>query len=301
MLAPPSAKKKKISFRAKTETKCPVCGNIHAKEELMSGGGRLIAGKLTEELRRLFEESKKWGKIYPLAYEVQVCPKCLYASYSKDFDALGDEEVKSLKMTISHRQKMIQTIFGTINFAEDRNLVSGAASYLLATDCYHLRVPEIAPTPKKAVSCMRAAWLLDDLFADASYRPYDKVRDFYYTEASRNYRLSLEFMESGREPIESVAHMLGPDIDQNWAFDGIIYLNAYLTRKYIDNLADSPTKKKELLENTKRYLSKLYGSGKASKSKPSVIIDMAKDLYDAMSSEIAELEARLNPEAASSG
>ena len=189
--APPS-KNKKVSFRAKTETKCPVCGTMHAKEELMSGGGRLIAGNLTNELRRLFEESKKWGKIWPLAYAVQVCPKCLYASYPKDFTKLSPEEVKGLKATVQHRQKLIQTLFGSLNFSEERQLVLGTASYILAVDCYHLRSAEVAPTIKKAVSCMRAAWLLADLFEDASHRPYDKVKDFYYMEASRGYRAVVE-------------------------------------------------------------------------------------------------------------
>ena len=75
MPAPAAANnQKKISYRAKEATKCPVCGTTHFKEELLSGSGRLIAGKLTQELQRLYEDNKKWGKIIPLVYHVQVCP-----------------------------------------------------------------------------------------------------------------------------------------------------------------------------------------------------------------------------------
>lgn len=276
----PSRPQKKVSFRARQETKCPVCGETHSKEELLSGGGRLIAGKLNAELRRLYEESKKWGKIEPLNYALQVCPKCLYTAYPKDFKGIDKEEVQALKTTTPQRQKIVQTLFGKVDFKENRNLVHGAASYILAVDCYHLKSYATAPTPKKAVSALRAAWLLDELYNEASYRPYDKVRDFYYTEAAANYRSTLDLMQSGNEPVDQAAYLLGPSLDHNWAYDGVIYLNAYLTKKYIDQLAENNEQKFKLLDQSKRYLSKLYGSGKSSKSKPSVIVDMAKDLYD---------------------
>lgn len=292
-MTPAKKPQRKISFRAKNATKCPVCDQTHQKEELMSGGGRLIAGKLSEELRRLYEPSRKWGKIYPLAYEIQVCPRCLYAQFPKDFTTPTKEELTGLKTSVPHRQNLIRILFNNIDFAQERELVLGAASYILAVDSYHLRAPENAPTPKKAVCSIRAAWLLDELFQEADYRPYDKVRDFYYMEAARNYRMTLELMQSGDEPIEEAAYLLGPAIDHNWGYDGVIYLNAFLTKKYIDQMADTTKDKRNLLEVTKRYLSKLYGTGKASKSKPSVIVDMAKDLYDAMGELIDQYDAEL--------
>ncbi|RME92565.1 MAG: DUF2225 domain-containing protein [Candidatus Hydrogenedentota bacterium] len=291
---------KKISYRAKTPTKCPVCKTEHFKEDLLSGGGRLIAGKLTQELRRLYEPSKKWGEIYPLAYTVQVCPKCLYAAYPKDFKGLNEEELKAIKTTIPHREELMKVVFGNIDFNENRNLVLGAASYMLAIDCYHLRSWEMAPTVKKAVSSIRAAWLLGDLHKKFPARPYDKASNFYYVEAARGYARILDIMNGqGEEPIESAAYMLGPDLDHNWGFDGIMYLNAYLTLHHLDEMADTLEQQYKILDTSKRYLSKLYGSGKASKSKPSVIVDMAKDLYDEMGEKLKEMEAQLNPAAAS--
>ncbi|MCX7632946.1 MAG: DUF2225 domain-containing protein [Turneriella sp.] len=286
---------KKISFRAKEATKCPVCGATHFKEELLSGGGRLIAGKLTPELRRLYEESKKWGKIEPLVYHVQVCPKCLYAAFPKDFSQLNPGEILAIKNTTQHRQKVVETFFGKYDMGENRNLVHGAISYMLNVDCYHLRGNQAAPTPKKAVSALRAAWLLDDLYREASYRPYDKLRDFYYIEAARCYKRVLDTMTSGIEPIEEAAYLLGPSLDFNWQFDGVIYLNSYLTRKFIDQMATTPKDKYNILDGSRRYLSKLYGTGKASRSRPSVIIDMAKDLYDEIGKLMEQYRMEFDP------
>lgn len=283
MPAPAAANnQKKISYRAKEATKCPVCGTTHFKEELLSGSGRLIAGKLTQELQRLYEDNKKWGKINPLVYHVQVCPKCLFAAFPKDFTNLNAEEILALKNTVSHRQKVVETFFGKYDMGENRSIVHGAISYMLNVDCYHLRGNQVAPTPKKAVSAIRAAWILDDLFKEANYRPYDKLRDFYYVEAARYYKRVLDTMTSGIEPMEEAAYILGPSLDFNWAFDGVIYLNSYLTRKFIDQMATNPKDKYTIMDSSRRYLSKLYGSGKSSKSRPSVIIDMAKELYDEM-------------------
>ncbi|MDH4200541.1 MAG: DUF2225 domain-containing protein [Spirochaetia bacterium] len=285
-----TSSQKKISFFATTETECPVCKTAHKKEELFSGGGRLVAGKLTSELRRTYLENKKFGKVYPLAYVVQVCPGCLYAAYPRDFNNISMDEVQAIKGSTEHRKKLISTLFNDLTFKDNRTLVHGVASMALAVDCYHLRVSKIAPTPKKAVSAIRAAWLFDDLFQEVSYRPYDKARDFYYMEAVKNYAKTLELMQNGQEPVEQENYILGPDLDHNWAYDGIIYLNAFLTKKYLDQLAVDKPGKYKLLESAKRYLSKLYGMGKSSKSKPSIIIDISKELYDEIGKMMAELE-----------
>ena len=69
----------------------------------------------------------------------------------------------------------------------------------------------------------------------------------------------------------------------------MIYLNGYLTRKYLDRVAPNKEKKIEMLDLCKRHLGKLYGMGRASSSKPSIIIDLAKDLYEAISAQLDEL------------
>jgi len=143
--------KKKISFRQKNATICPVCGYEFYREEMLTGGGRLIAGKLTDELRRTYEKNEKWGVIYPLAYVVTVCPRCFYAAYPKDFATLQSEDLQKIQATANARKQSIEKFFGKLDFNGERGLYHGAASYLLAMDCYSFRNKMVAPTFKMAI------------------------------------------------------------------------------------------------------------------------------------------------------
>ncbi|MDH5656450.1 MAG: DUF2225 domain-containing protein [Spirochaetia bacterium] len=285
-----SSKPKPLSYRAKDETSCPICNHKYHKEILHSGGGRLIAGKLTSDLRRTYELNKKFGKVYPMAYQILTCPQCLYSSYPNDFTNLKPEEIQEIKMSTVSRRTGIEKIAGPLDFNEDRNLVLGAASYILAIDCYQLRGIQIAPTPKKAISSIRAAWLFSDMNEEFPDMGFNKVSDFLYTKAVKYYYSTLEIMSTGNEPHDQFINLLGPDTDNNWGFDGVVYLNGFLTQKYLHLLAKTDEEKIEYLDRSKRYLGKLYGMGKASKSKPSVIIDMSKDLYDLISDDLAKLQ-----------
>ena len=83
-----SDKKPTISFYAKEQIDCPVCRKFFRREEMLSGGGRMIAGNLTDELRRIFEPSVKYGQVYPLIYSVGACPHCQTALFWNDFKTL---------------------------------------------------------------------------------------------------------------------------------------------------------------------------------------------------------------------
>lgn len=271
---------KKASYRSKDNSICPICNESHQKENMFQGGGRLIAGKLTKELRRLYEKNRKFGRIHPSDYVITVCPKCLYACFGKDWSSVNGEEIAAIKTRFNDRKAYIEQIFGPLDFREDRNLILGTASYILAIDSYQLRGNSVAPTPKKAICAIRAAWFLDDINTEFPGRGYDKVRDFMYQKSSGWYSRTLDIMQSGTEPIDSVQGILGPDTDNNWGFDGVVYLNAYLVNKFKDQLAKNEEDKLNLLVRAKRMLARLYGSGKSSKSKPSAIIDMAREVYD---------------------
>lgn len=282
-------KQKALSYRAKENTVCPICDFEFPKEVLFSGGGRLIAGKLTQELRRLYEPNRKFGRVYPLAYPIVVCPQCLYSSFSNDFRLIDPSEVEGIQKRTVQRRTGIEKIIGPVDFNEDRNLVLGAGSYLLAIDSYQQRGPNVAPTPKKAICSIRAAWLLGDLHEEFPTLGFDKVRDFMYTKAVEYYDPTLDIMSTGREPHDQFTSLLGPDVDNNWGFDGVIYINGYLTLRYLKMLADTKEGQLELLDRNKRFLGKLYGMGRASKSKPSVIIDMAKELYESIQKLMEEM------------
>ena len=285
------AVKKAISYRIKDLTVCKVCELTFHREQLHSGGGRLIAGKLTPELRRLYEVSKRFGRVYPLAYALITCPQCLFSSFPNDFEILPPDEVQALQKQMVERRSGIEKITGPVDFAEDRNLVLGAASYVLAINSYQVRGPQVAPTPKKALCAIRGAWLFDDMNQEFPKMGFDKVRDFLYLKAVKWYDPTLDIMSTGKEPLEQFQNLLGPDTDNNWGFDGVIYLNGYFTMKFLDDLAPTHQTRIELLDRNKRFLGKLYGMGRSSKSKPSIIIDMAKDLYEAVGEKLESMQS----------
>ena len=51
----------KVTFFSKNPIECPLCNTKFYKEDLLSGRGRLIAGDLSDELRRFYEPSQKYG------------------------------------------------------------------------------------------------------------------------------------------------------------------------------------------------------------------------------------------------
>ena len=65
-------KKLPISYWSKEKCSCPICQKHFEREIMRSGNGRMIAGGLTEELHRIFEPSAKYGRVYPLIYEIGV-------------------------------------------------------------------------------------------------------------------------------------------------------------------------------------------------------------------------------------
>ena len=269
---------KKVTFRQKNATICPICSNEFFREEMLTGGGRLIAGKLTAELRRNYEESKKFGKIFPLNYQITVCPVCFYASYPKDFNNLLPDEEAQLSELTNARKTAVRKFFPDINFNDDRILEHGAASYMLAVDCYNFRNKNVAPTFKNAVSSIRAAWLFDDLAMEYPDRPFKKVSLFFYKKAYDYYIKVVELVQTGGEPSDAAGNM-GPDTDKNWGYDGILYITAVLTMK-IGAREQDIQKRIENFARCKRYLSRLFGIGKTSKSKPGELLDKTRDLYD---------------------
>jgi uncharacterized protein (DUF2225 family) len=270
--------KKKVSFREKNATKCPVCAYEFNQEKMLTGGGRLIAGKLTDELRRLYEDNKKVGKIYPLAYLVVVCPRCLYSAYGQDFLTVAPDEIAQIRTASTARIQTLKKFFGDLNFEKDRTLAHAAASYMFAVDVYNLRGKSVAPTFKKAVSSIRAAWLFDDLSKENPAGPYKKISVFFYTKAHAFYDKVIEIFMTGAEPVEA-AGSLGPDSDKNWGYEGVLYLYSVLTIRF--GIREPDVKKRiENFEKTKRTLSKVFGIGKTSKNKPGALIDMTRDQYD---------------------
>jgi len=278
---------RRTTFFSKNAINCPVCETSFYKEDLLSGGGRLIAGELTEELRRTYEPSKKYGELHPLAYAVMVCPSCLYAVYPQDFLEIKEEFIEALKDQTDKRVESVSLVFEDLDFTGYRGLKEGAASYFLAMMCYDLLDRHYSPTFKRAISSLRAAWLLDSLHRKAFSQNYDYVSRLFYRKARFFYMEAIEMAQNGQEPLE--AHVnFGPDLDKNYGYDGLLYIAGLLEFKY--GPRQNKEKRVKSLENAKRIVSKLFGTGKASKSKPSAILDKARELYDEMNKEIKQLQ-----------
>jgi uncharacterized protein (DUF2225 family) len=279
---------KKITFFSRDAMECPVCGTSFHKEELLSGSGRLIAGNVTDELRRLYEPSKRYGEINPLIYPITVCPVCYYASFPRDFLQLSSqrEAIDILRREKRKRASQIGLLFKKLDFTAPRNLEEGAASYALAMMCYEHFDRTFAPTIKQGIATLRAAWMFADLHRKHPNENFDYVMRLFYRKSRFFYQQSIEKEQSGDESMGTAGH-LGPDTDKNYGYDGVLYLAALMEYKY--GPKNDPEARADHLDRAKKIVSRVHGMGKASKAKPSMILDKVKDLFHTMSEEANRL------------
>jgi uncharacterized protein (DUF2225 family) len=271
-----------VTFYSKDQTECPICNSKFKREELLSGGGRMIAGQLTEELRRLYEPSAKYGEIFPLVYTITVCPKCHYAALPQDFCVLDKESLSRVYDGMQDRYQSVKKLFSGINFAQNRTLNEGAASYYLAILCYERVDPKFSPKIKQGLCSLRAAWLFGELGKKYPEENYAYVSDIFYRKALFFYRRAVELEQSGKEMIANLKSF-GPDLDKNYGYDGVLYLAALLEYKYGSRTV--PEKRFELLSYHRRALAKMFGLGKSSKNKPGPLLEHARALYDKLVAE----------------
>jgi uncharacterized protein (DUF2225 family) len=277
----------KITFQSKKEYKCPVCGKDFRKEELFSGGGRLIAGKLTEELHRLYEPSARYGVIFPLVYESIVCPDCWFSSAENDFPLLpADNKEKAKKDTVT-RMNETRLVFPNADFSKNRTLMDGAASQYLTLLCYDYYNKPTSPTIKQGLAAIRCAWLLDELDKKYAGQHYDWLATLFRKKAQYLYNEALNREQSGRETLSGIK-IFGPDTDKNYAYEGMLYMCAYLRYKF--GPAHDADQRKMSLEDARRTIAKLFGMGKSSKDKPGAFLEIARGLYDTLNKELSENE-----------
>ena len=276
-----------ITFYSKEQVQCPVCSTKFKREELHSGGGRLIAGDLTDELRRLYEPSAKYGEIFPTVYNLTVCHKCLYTAFPQDFAIPSRPVIEKLFENTEARYEAVKGLFHNVDFTKSRGLNEGAASYYLAILCYELFEEKFSPTIKQAICAIRAAWLFDELGKKYPEENYKYVSDLFYRKATFLYRRALELESTGTEIIAGLKSF-GPDVDKNYGYDGIIYLSALLEYKYGQKI-DMEMRLKRL-DYHKFALAKMFGLGKSSKNKPGPILEAARSLYDTLKVELKDVE-----------
>ena len=276
-----------LTFFAKEQIICPVCDARFKREELKSGGGRLIAGDLTDELHRLYEPSAKYGEIFPLVYNITVCPKCYYAALPQDFSVIDKESITAISKKMQDRYKSAVRICGSLDFNSNRRLNEGAASYYLALLCYEDVSYKFSPTVKRGLCSLRAAWLFGDMDKKFPGENYDYIASLFYHKALFFYSRAIALESTGKEIVSNL-RFFGPDMDKNYGFDGVLYIAALLEYKY--GSKTDPEKRKELLAAQRRSLAKMFGLGKSSKNKPGPLLEHARNLYNSIVAELGEEE-----------
>jgi uncharacterized protein (DUF2225 family) len=281
------AEGQKLTFFEKKQTACPVCNAKFFREDLLSGGGRLIAGNLTRELRRQYDPSKKYGEVRPLLYPVVVCPVCYFSAFPQDFTGLPESRLKRAEVNTDDRRESISHIFPQLDFTSPRTLREGVASYYFAVMCYDFYEKRANPVYKAGLASLRAAWLLTDLAHLEPNENWDQLSLLFYRKSNFYYRLAIERESAGQEPFDAQL-AFGPDLDKNYGYFGVIYLAAYLDFAY--GAKNDPQKRVAALQYDRRMMAKIFGVGKSSKNRPTAILDNAKDVYEQMGEELAKLQ-----------
>ena len=281
-------KKAVISYWSKEKMNCPVCKKNFDREIMMSGNGRMIAGGLSDELHRNFEPSARFGKIYPLIYEIGACPFCYTALLWNDFKELKNKEtLDRLFETRGDRFNKVETIFPHINLKKERNLYDGCAMYYLSILTYSLVNPELVPTMKSAFLTLRLAWLSKELNSVCPGHNFDYISQVFYRKALFFYQQAVENEQNRTENSSSLSNF-GPDMDKNYGWDGVIYLCGLLELKY-GQKEDIQLRLKKLSES-KTAIARIFGLGKSSKAKPGPLLEKSRDLYDIISKEVSDDE-----------
>lgn len=291
-----------ITFFSKNDIECPVCGTSFKREELLTGRGRLSAGDLTNELRRTYLPTKKFGKVDPLLYPVTVCPTCFYAADDNDFLNIPPKAVQNIKNYKNVRAGYMIKIFGKLpSFREPRDTFAGISSYIMAISSYpFFDRKKFSPSIKIGISYLRASWLFTDLFEQTKDTKFQELSQSFGIKALEFYDLAILNQSKAAEPMENI-RSLGPDTDKNFGYDGVLYVNAILKFKN-SHMIEDPFEKLKAYEDIKRTLSKVFGIGKKAKDKPEVLLNFAKDIYEKIGEENDMLQSSLkNIETANAG
>ena len=280
--------KKKIALSYWSKDKClrPVCRKEFDREIMLSGQGRMIAGKLTDELHRIFEPSKRYGRIYPLIYDIGACPNCFTAMLWSDFKDIKNKDAMEKMYSHSEKRKQaVNTVFPYFDLHRRRSLFDGCAMYYLALLTYDDANVEMLPTMKRAILSLRLAWLTGELNERCPGHNYDYMSKVLYQKATFFYEQAV-VNEMNRVEKSSTLVNCGPDMDKNYGWDGVIYLCGLLEYKY--GQTDDQQLRLKKLSRAKTAIARIFGLGKSSKAKPGPLLEKSRDLYDKLSAEVRD-------------
>lgn len=286
----------KNSYLVKEPLICPACRTSFQREEMLTGRGRLIAQNLQIDLRRTYSYKEDQEVVNPLFFNTATCPNCLTSLFHQDFAIVAQkpELIELLREKTLFRKEML-TSFKSIyplSFKKARNPFLGACSLALASETYqHIKYHRINSITKSALCALRASWLFSDsvLLFPKQETILKDISQKYYQKASLIFASALELVSE--KQLESVTSFyFGPDLDNNYSFDGFIYIAIYL--QYYHSHSLSKSEKLNLYSKLKAYLSRAFGLGKASREKPSNIINLIRDLYTEINQTLESLEPK---------
>lgn len=278
-----------VTFIKSDGVDCPVCQSPVHQEELRRSGGRMDARNLEEDLFRRYQPSEEFGEIFPLLYSVGVCPKCHYAAFWSDFSKIGKKTQSNLRTdAYANRMNAIKMLYAEVpDFTRKRSLLSGFAAYLLALETYELFGENDAPNIRQAICALRLAWIARLLQEHGYGDDCDKLKDMFYKKALFYYKRAIERDTRGQEPMSRMSP-LGPDTDKDFGYEGVIYMQAWLELKY--GSRHNLLEREESLSRARSNLSKIFGFGKSSREKPSVLLNTARLVFETIEQEIAALK-----------
>jgi uncharacterized protein (DUF2225 family) len=281
----------KLTFLVKSETVCRLCDTKFYKESLLSGGGRLNADIVSDTLQRIYKTTPKFGRIHPLIYSIVVCPNCFFSSLPGDFENPPEDQIEKLIDQKSNRIDFANKLIGEpVDFTKFRTLKSGAAGYALAALCYDFFTRKSIPVIKQAICSIRTAYLFEDINKQEPSENYKYFTQVFYKKALFFYKRAIE-LNQGKEQVIEVLKFLGPDVDKNYGYDGIIYLIGILTYKF--GIKTNKDARRRELDEARLYLGKLFGLGKADFEKPKEILEKSKAFHEIISKEIKELDGEI--------
>jgi uncharacterized protein len=276
------AKEKKVTYFRKDSTVCPVCDKPFQREELFQG--RVNAADLSDELHRRYSPMAAFGEVHPLIYPVTVCPNCYFSALPADFDGLNPKLRQPLFDSIAARIDSVGNLFPKgLDFASPRRLQEGAASYFLMMQSYEVFPDKDSPVVKQAIAAIRASWLFGYLDRKLPGQNYDYVAKIFVNKARFLYTHAIELDTKGKQSLQAVK-FLGPDTDNNFGYDGVLYLSGALELKY-GQKTDLEQRKKRL-DYVACAIAKMFGLGKKTKNKPGPLLERARDLYDRLKVEL---------------
>ncbi|MGL4986940.1 MAG: DUF2225 domain-containing protein [Treponemataceae bacterium] len=278
-------KEKPISYYSKQKVSCPICQEKISREELLTGSGRLIAGNLTPELRRLYEPSKKSGVVYPLIYGIGICPSCYLSLIWHDYECIAPKDLEKVRAKSQERFKSVQRIFPHFDLSRNRTLFDGAAIYFFALLTYEEIPLSYSPTIKRALISLRLAWLCGEIHRLLPNYNYDFIQKTFYQKANFFYTEAVIREGNGAESITNILSF-GPDIDKNFGYDGAQYLSCLL--EFLHGQKEDKTLRLRTLGGLKIALSRLFGLGKSSRQKPGPLLDHARDLFEDIRAELKD-------------